>query len=154
MVSIKAEHQLGKHFSIGLGYSKLTASTEQNRTSTGFLFFTSTETNEKIESEISGLSLDMKVIVYSNDALQAYVGTALGILKSINDIDKTVINRENRAAPITSRTTENSVTGLTQLNVGTRYFVTKDVGFYGEIGLTAVNGVKGASGQAGVICRF
>jgi Outer membrane protein beta-barrel domain len=158
MASVKVERRLGKYFSIGLDYSKLSASTEEVTNSSGFSFLfssvgPSTKT-DKIESKISGTTLNLKGVAYSDSSFHAYIGLGFGGLKTVNDINSTTIGDNSSRENFSERKTENSVTVLAELNVGLRYFVTKNVGLYGELGLTTVNGVSGAAGQVGAICRF
>jgi hypothetical protein len=157
MLSVKLERQLGKYFSIGLNYNKLSASTQETTNTSGFFLIfpiNSTTTQQNIDSKMSGFALNLKGIVYSNDLFQAYVGTAFGGLAVTETIDKTVVKGNNTVEQIQNDAIEHNVTTLVELNVGARVFVSKNVGFYGEIGTTNVYGLGGASGQVGVLCRF
>jgi hypothetical protein len=158
MLSVKLERQLGKRFSIGLDYSRLSASTEMVTNNSGFTFLFSssspTTTRENIESKISGVTLNLKGILYADSTFQAYAGLGFGGLKTINNINSTTFGANTSTGRNAEQKSENSATVLLELNIGMRYFVTQSVGFYVEAGLTEVNGVGGAAGQVGAIYRF
>jgi hypothetical protein len=154
ILAIKLERRVLKHFSIGLNYNTLSARSERTTESSGFLFWSGTKSHEKIDAKISGGSVDIKGFVYSNTAFQAYIGTNVGLLSTTESIDKQLINADNIVEQKFSQTTESSTTALLGINLGARYFVTPNVGLYGEIGATSVYGLGGTSFQGGVICRF
>jgi Outer membrane protein beta-barrel domain len=154
VVAIKWERRFLKYFSVGLDYNRLTAKSEQTNQTSGLFFSPATTSQEKIDAKISGISFNLKGFVYSNTAFDAYIGTNLGLLTTTESIDKLLISVDDPVQQVSSQETIKSITALLEANLGVRYFVTKNVGIYGEIGATRVYHLRGASYQGGVIYRF
>jgi hypothetical protein len=155
MLSVKLERQFGKRLCLGVGYSALSASTDKVTNSSGFTLIFATgpsTTREKIESKISGLTFNLKGILYADSAFQGYVG--FGGLKTLDNISSTTSGANTATGLSAEQKTEQSATAFIDLNVGMRYFIAKNVGLYVEIGSTSANNLSGVAGQVGIICRF
>jgi hypothetical protein len=152
--AIKLEKRFWKNVSLGLEYNSLTAKSERANQISGAPFVATTS-QEKVDTKISGISANLKYFVYSNTALDAYIGTNLGFLNATENVDKilTIVN-SNPLEQQSSQFTQRTITALLKANLGVRYFVTKKWNIYGEIGATRVYHLDGAAFQGGVIYRF
>jgi hypothetical protein len=156
-LTLKLERRVLKNSSIGLIYSSLSVKSERtiNSGALRLLFLLpATTTHQTVDAKISGLTLNLKRFLYSDASFQAYAGASVGVLSSKEKITETEPNPRNLSEQVKSQSVQNNVAILAEINVGARYFVTENVGVYGEIGRTSVYGLGGMSGQAGVICRF
>ena len=157
LLSVKLERQFGKRLCMGLGYNALSASTEKvtNTSGSNFIFSSGpSTTREKIDSKISGLTFNLKGILYTDSTFQGYIGLGFGGLKTINNINGITTGANTSTGIKAELKAERDMTFFTDLTVGMRYFVAKNVGFYAEIGSTSVNSLSGAAGQVGVMYRF
>jgi hypothetical protein len=147
------EKRFFKHLSIGAEYNRLTAKSVRTNQTSGLLQL-STQSTEKVDATLSGIALNLKGFVYSNAAFDAYITAKLGILNVAENVDKTFISSDNPTQSIITQETPQSLTVLLTANVGARYFITKNVGIYGEIGATYLYRLSGAAFQGGVIYSF
>jgi hypothetical protein len=153
VVAIKLEKQFWKRLSLGLDYNRLTAKSERAIQTSGFFILT-TQSKEKIDAKISGFSVNSKYFIYSNTALDAYIGANIGFLTANENIDEVLTRSDNPTQEISSQLKRKTSTSLLEANLGVRYFVTNKWNIYGEIGVMQVYNLGGASFQGGVIYRF
>jgi hypothetical protein len=154
MVAVKLEGRVSKRFSLGLNYNTLTAQSEFNNQSNGFLFWSGVNSIEKVDAKFSGFSGSIKGFVYVKPTFEAYIGTSVGILSTTESKEIQVAGNNPTDAPRIRFESTKDITALLEASVGMRYFVNKNVGIYAEIGATRVYAVAGKSFQGGVIYRF
>jgi hypothetical protein len=154
-IAFKVERRFGKYFSLGLNIHSISEELERTIDNGSFQFFNGTTfttvsniTNQRVSSKLGGMALNIKGFIYSNAEADLYVGAGIGILSNRENIETINTNTAN------AFTDSNNTSGIAELNVGLRYFLANNLGFYAEIGTVKLQLVNGIAGQVGVIYRF
>jgi hypothetical protein len=153
-IALKVERKFGKYFSLGLNLHSTSEELERTIDNSFPIFNGSTTTtvtnitNQKISSKLGGIALNIKGFIFYNEEADLYIGAGVGILNSSQNVE--TINSTTANTIID----DNSTAGIAELNVGFRYFLANNLGFYAEIGTVKLQIVNGFAGQVGVIYRF
>jgi hypothetical protein len=154
-IALKVERRFGKHFSLGVDFHSTTMQSERT-IDNSFPNFNGTTTTtvvnivkQKISSKLGGMALNIKGFLFTNEEADLYVGATAGFFNNNEDIETVSGNTTNSFV-----TDSNGSGGLLELNLGFRYFLPNNLGFYGEVGNVKIQSLNGLFGQVGVIYRF
>jgi hypothetical protein len=151
-LALTLERRISKSLSIGGGFHYVKAQSTSISTNTfaGGAAFTS---QQDIQSTMGGVSFTPKLFFYSDSDFDVYAGVGLGFLmtSTTRSVGNVVggINQIN-----ITESNSGQIRGLLDINVGGRYFLTENLGFYGEVGFLSIYLRKSTAGQAGIIYRF
>ncbi len=157
-IALRVERRLLKTISIGLTFNSMSAQSDRKINNGSFQIFTgnsfttvNNETNERVNSKMSGMSFNLKVFLHSSEDFEVYINGGLGVLQNNENI---VILNSTGNGFSNGLSNPTDVVGLLELGLGMRYFLANNLGIYGEIGTAKIQFISGAVGQLGVIYRF